>query len=112
MFREDYPIKVLHPTWLDPKNSITEGRWNQYKVLFKDLELDAGMRSWGGESIEFISTARGLVTGGSSKGYVYKPISHLPLYVSLSEAPKDLKSNVRAYRKINDIWYITYTWDD
>lgn len=112
MFREDYPLKVVHPTWIDPKNSISDTRWSEYKVLFKDLELDAGMRGWVGDSILFISTAQGLVTGGSSKGYIYKPINHLPLYSSLSKAPKDLKSNVRAYRKINDTWYITYSWDD
>jgi hypothetical protein len=112
MFREDSPISVVHPTWINPKKVISENRWNDYKSIFLELGLDAGMRSWGGESIWFISTAQGLVTGGSSKGYMYKPEIPKPLYSSLDTIPEDLESNVKGYRKINDNWYIIFDWDD
>jgi hypothetical protein len=112
MFREDAPASVIHPTWMSPDNVITAARWDEYKKLFLELGLDAGMRSWGGDSICFISTAQGLVTGGSSKGYMFKPENPKPLYMSLDNIPDDLESNVMGYRKINDEWYIVFDWDD
>ena len=112
MFREDAPATVIHPTWISPDNVITEARWDEYKKLFLELGLDAGMRSWGSDSIWFISTAQGLAIGGSSKGYMYKPENPEPLYMTLDNIPVDLKSNVMGYRKINDQWYIVFDWDD
>ena len=112
MLREDSPATVIHPTWISPDNVISETRWDEYKTLFSELGLDAGMRSWGGNSIWFISTAQGLVTGGSSKGYMYKPENPKPLFSSLDKIPEGLASNVKGYRKINDEWYIVFDWDD
>lgn len=112
MFRVDAPATVIHPTWVSPDNIISESRWDEYKKLFSDLGLDGGMRSWGGDSIWFISTAQGLVTGGSSKGYMYKPQNPVPLFTNLDQIPEGLESNVKGYRKINDEWYIVYDWDD
>jgi len=112
MFREDAPASVIHSTWMSPDNVVTEARWDEYKNIFLDLGLDAGMRSWGGDSIWFISTAQGLVTGGSSKGYMYKPENPQPLYSSLDSIPEDLASNVMGYRKIDDDWYIVFDWDN
>ncbi len=112
MFLEDTPASVIHPTWVNPENVISADRWAEYKVLFHELKLDAGIRSWGGDSIYFISTAQGLFMGGSSKGYMYKPETPYPLYPSLNKKPQDLKSNVMAYRKINKDWYIVFDWND
>lgn len=123
MFREDAPLAVAHPTWISPDKSISAERWKEYKALFKELQLDAGMRYYSlqfiegerhkaGESIEFISTAQGLVTGGSSKGYVYRPESPSPLFDSLDEARTNLESGTTGYRRINDEWYITFVWYD
>lgn len=108
MFKQDKPITVVHPTWILPKNAISNERWNVYKRLFNELDLDAGMRSWGGnESIYFISTARGMLDSSSSKGYVYKPQKPEFLFKNLDEFPKNLPKNARAYRKIDNDWYIT-----
>lgn len=112
MFREDAPVTEVHPNWINPDKVISQARWDDYKVLFSELGLDSGMRSWGGESIWFISTSQGLVTGGSSKGYMYKPESPHPLFTSLDKIPKGLESNVKGYRKISDDWYIVLEWDD
>lgn len=112
MFREDAPASVIHPTWMSPDHVVDDERWRKYKTLFDELELDAGIRTWGGESIRFISTAQGLVTGGSMKGYVYRPENPFPQYPSLNQIPDDLESNVTGYRKINEQWYIMFNWDD
>lgn len=112
MFRQDSPVQVVHPTFVHPAGAITPQRWAQYKVLFTELGLDAGMRAWEGQEIWFISTAQGLVTGGSSKGYMYKPSAPKPLFRNLDKIPAELPSNVRGYRKIDDDWYITVDWDD
>jgi len=112
MFREDHPVAIVHPDWISPDNVITVDRWAEYQKLFVELELDAGMRAWGEGGIWFIATARGPVTGGSSKGYMYQPATHTPVYSSLDEIPETLQANVKGYRKINDAWYIVLVWDN
>lgn len=108
MFREDNPVTVIHPNFMAPDDAISNTRWNAYKRLFEELELDAGMRALKGESIWFISTARGLSIAGSLKGYIFMPENPRPLYQSLNQRPDDLKSGVRGYRKINNEWYISF----
>ena len=112
MFQTDQPLKVVHPTWIDPENGINQARWEQYKAIFKELKLDAGMRVHGNTGLEFTATAKGLATGGSSKGLVYATKNLAPLYKNLDTLPPDLQSNVTGYRKINKFWYIYYEWDD
>ena len=112
MFHDDAPVQIVHPTFLQPDGAITAERWDQYKKLFNQLGLDGGMRGWEGEGIWFLSTTQGLVTGGSSKGYWYRPRSAVPLFPNLDSIPADLPSNVRGFRKIDDDWYITFDWDD
>ena len=112
MFYDDAPVQIIHPTFLQPEGAITAERWDQYKKLFSELGLDGGLRGWDGEGIWFLSTTQGLVTGGSSKGYWYKPRSAAPLFQNLDAIPSDLPSNVRGFRKIDDDWYITIDWDN
>jgi len=83
MFREDNAATVIHPKFLNPDNAISNTRWNAYKKLFEELELDAGMRSLNGRSIWFISTARGLSIAGSLKGYIFMPET-LDLFTRIS----------------------------
>jgi hypothetical protein len=111
MFRDDQ-MTVVHPTWIQPAGGISEERWAGYKDAFGRLHLDGGMRAWGGDSIWFVAYSSGLATGGSGKGYMYKPVDPTPLYQSLDAPPKDLASNVRAYRMARKDWYIEYSWDD
>ena len=112
MFEEDAPIKVVHPTWIDPEGVITLERWDEYRAIFRKLGIDAGMRRYEDTGLKFIVEVKGLVTGGSDKGFEYRPPKPEPLYDSLDEIPADLKSNVGAYRKIDDDWFITFSWDD
>jgi len=112
MFRSDHPLTVVAPTWQSPDGQLSNNRWNEYKVIFEELELDMGLRKWDAESIWFLNSIRGMVTGGDSKGLMYKPENPTPLYPSLNERPNDLESGVRAYKKIDENWYITYDWND
>ncbi len=110
MFKEDTPVSVVHPTWIAPENAITKERWYEYKKLFSELRLDGGMRSWLGESILFTSTAQGLSIGGSSKGYIYKPESPVPLYTNLENISPYSEKSGKGYKKINENWYIYFDW--
>ena len=112
MFAADYPLTTVHPHFIRPDHEISAERWEEYQKIFRELELDAGMRYGPNESIWFISTTHGLMTGGSIKGYVYRPKTPTPLYTSLNSIPDDLKSNVYAFKKINEEWFISFYWDD
>ena len=112
MFHNDYPIKVIVPTWQSPSGQLTVGRWAEYNELFRQLDIDMGMRARDENSVWFLNSTRGLASGGDIKGLIYKPESPSPLYNSLNEKPPDLNSGVRAYKKINQDWYITYDWND
>jgi len=110
MFRADYPLEVVAPTWQSPDSQLSDHRWNEYKEIFDELDLDMGLRKWDKDSIWFLNSTRGMVTGGDSKGLIYRPENPSPLYKTLNERPHDLESGVRGYRKISDDWYITYDW--
>lgn len=111
MFEKD-GMSVVHPSWVQPKNKISEARLAEYRDIFVRLELDGGLRSWGGESVRLISHSSGFVFGGSEKGFMYKPENPSPLYESLDIPPEDLLSNVSAYRYVKKNWYLEYRWDD
>jgi len=50
---------------------ITNERWEKYKSLFYKLGLEAGILNYQPDRVELISSTEGLLTGGSSKGYIY-----------------------------------------
>lgn len=112
MLVADQPLSSVHPTYIHPDYAISEERWEEYRGIFRELELDAGFGYHPNGSIWFTSTARGLVTGGSRKGYVFRPRNAIPLYTNLDSIPEDLKSNVYAFKKINEEWFIYFYWDD
>lgn len=99
MFHEDKNMSIIDDTWMNPENGISNQRWEEYKKLLTKLDLDGGVRSCGGECIEFISTSQGLLDAGSTKGYRYRP-----------QNPMSFKSEdtVIDYKKINENWYIFY----
>lgn len=112
MFEQDQPLKAVHPEWVEPKKAIDDARWAQYKQLFTALNLEAGIRSRPDNSLWFVSTVFGFAKGGSSKGYVYKPVMPTPQYPNLDTQPKEPgKGDHVAYRLISDQWYILYEWD-
>ncbi len=95
-----------------PKSEIgiSDERWSQYKNLFDELDLDAGILNYQPERTEFISSTKGLMTGGSSKGYVYllnKPNKLEKSLDNFDESGFNKDINY-AYKKIKGNWYLYY----
>lgn len=69
---DDFLWRVDHAGWPRAESDwgITRERWNEYKKLFKKVGLDNGLVNQG-KIILLFANNRGLLTGGSSKGYAY-----------------------------------------
>ena len=89
-------------------------RWREYRRLFAALHLEGGLERSEGDhpAIYLLASGRGMVTGGSSKGYAYSPTELSPTYPTLDSIPSDLPSNVTGYRHVSGPWYLYYSWDD
>ena len=92
---------------------ITNERWEDYKKLFKKLRLSNGIINYQPDTILLLATTKGLVTGGSMKGYAYLKEKPEMLVDSLDNYifPKTDKHSAIAYKQINNNWYIFYEVD-
>ena len=113
----DKEIVRLTPDFTYPEKSpgLTADRWQEYRELFRLIGSRNGIARYEAElpgAVFVLYSDKGLVVGGSSKGYVYSVAPLEPLLETLDEPPADLQSNVKAYRSIEDGWYIFYSWDD
>jgi hypothetical protein len=121
MSNEDSHVIRIAPdfTWLDnnaawprPESELgfSKQRWDEYRSLFSKLELKSGVLNYQPDLILFIASSKGLVTGGSSKGYAYS-VKDPPLIVesldnySFKDSDKDINL---AYRKLKGHWYLYY----
>lgn len=116
MSNEDAGLGRIAPTFIRPLSSgaaeISQERWDEYRALFKELDLRHGISRGGEGSIGLEYWATGMVTGGSYKGYVYSENELSPIINSLDKPSIPVKSMVPIYRKIKDSWYLYYMWDD
>lgn len=108
MFEQDGSPQVIAPDWKRSAKAIDQARWDEYKILFSELELDGGLRSSEGKTIKFIASAGGLPSANSGKGYMFRPKSPQAIYDNLDKFPDTRMS----YRKIDDDWYIFLHWTD
>ena len=113
----DKSLVRLAPTFTYPENppGLSAERWQQYRKLFREIGSTNGICRYESDlpgAVLVLYSDKGLVTGGSSKGYVYSPMPLEPHYANLDDPPHDLASNVKAYRRIDERWYIFYEWDD
>ena len=108
MLEQDSSAQVIAPSWVRPGNVLSESRWNEYKVLFSDLELEGGLRSLNDGTIKFIASAGGLPSANSGKGFMYRPKNPQAIYGNLNKFP-DTKMS---YLKIDDDWYLFLHWTD
>ena len=117
MVHEDSQLRSISYYYTDPsigsKGSISRNRWNDYKKLFSKIDLGSGLRKVEGpnNAIHFHASNLGLVTGGSSKGYIFTK-KVLPAVESLDDISIEIQSNVPIYRQIKKHWYLYYVWDD
>lgn len=97
---------------LNPDKGLPNARWDEYRQLFDKLRLNGGIaRPVDQKMLMLISASRGMVTGGSSKGYAYSEIPPGPLYESLdSITPNEIGSNP-AFKRIRGNWYLYVKFD-
>ena len=102
-------------TWLDnnaawprPESELgfSRQRWDEYRSLFLKLGLTAGVLNYQPDSVMFLASTRGLVTGGSSKGYAYSLKEPEVIVDSLDNATFS-KSRI-AYKRLKGNWYLFY----
>src|SRR5207248_7491503 len=99
-----------NPRWPRPESEIgfSMERWDQYRELFKRLDLRKGLSRYpDGNTIEFIASTQGLLTGGSSKGYIYSTKNLTPLYDSLDQ-PAPSSQGKYVYKRLKTNWYLYY----
>jgi hypothetical protein len=98
--------------WPRPESELgfSNQRWDEYRSLFRKLDLKSGILNYQPDLILFLASTKGLVTGGSSKGYAYS-VKEPPLIVeSLDDYSfKDSKKDINiVYRKLKGNWYLFY----
>ena len=108
MFEQDGSPLVIAPDRVRPAKVIPQSRWEEYNALFSELELEGGLRSLDGETIQFIASAGGLPSASSGKGYMFRPKSPQAIYDNLDKFPDTRMS----YRKIDEDWYVFLHWTD
>jgi hypothetical protein len=110
-------------TWLEDNSAwprqesdlgFSTARWDEYREMFRELSLDAGTaRTLDRPDVLFlIASAKGLVTGGSDKGYAYSPLPLEPLGESLDSIHAAPSSGVPAFKRLEGPWYLYVRWDD
>lgn len=105
----DYPPSKL-------KKVLPEERWNEYRNLFDKLNLTAGICNYQPKEVWFLASGKGMVTGGSTKGYMYLAEEPSPIIESLDKPnfnrPEfEGKSSAILYRKLKGNWYLYYEID-
>jgi hypothetical protein len=96
--------------WPRPESEwgISRDRWDRYRELFALLGLKNGLLRLSGKSeVEFFTSTTGLVTGGTSKGYIHSLDDMAPVVDSLDGIEKTAKRG-NTYKKIKDHWYLFY----
>lgn len=121
MFNQDEHVTRIAPgfTWLDtdaswPRKNIgfSEERWDEYRRLFRKLNIEAGIsRSTDYPGTIFISEygSGGAVGGSSEKGYVYSQHPLAPVLSSLDVIPAnvyDREHHAIAFKALAKDWYL------
>ena len=84
-----------------------EGGRKIFRDLDRQLELSLRRPDPDGNTIEFIASTQGLLTGGSSKGYIYSTKNLTPLYDSLDQ-PAPSSQGKYVYKRLKTNWYLYY----
>jgi len=121
MSQEDFNLIRIAPdftwtqksaAWPRPESGLgfSPQRWDEYRGLFRKLDLKSGILSYQPDLVLFLASTKGLVTGGSSKGYAYC-VKEPPLVVESLDnySFKDSKKDIdRVYRRLKGNWYLFY----
>jgi hypothetical protein len=117
MAERDRSVVRIAPdfTWLendlrwprpDDQLGFSRERWEQYRSLFRQLHLEAGVaRTESHPGVLFlIASAKGLVTGGSDKGYAFSRVKLASVDVALDRVPR--REGVPVFKHLDGDWYL------
>jgi len=112
MLKEDRDIVTLGFNYVfykdESSRELSEERLNEYRKLFKELNLNSGIYRDNESSVRLIIFEKGWLTN-SEKSYLYSSIKPSEIVNSLDEIIKNDAGNHRAaYKKIQDNWYLYY----
>lgn len=113
MFFEDSDIVRLndeHVFYSEGSNwSIPNERLAEYRRLFRELGLEAGMPSDGANAVGLIASSKGLFIPNSEKSYVYSRIEPSSLVESLDNIiARNRGDQAPVYRRLEGNWYLYY----
>jgi hypothetical protein len=108
----DFTWTDTNAAWPRPESELgfSAERWDEYRRLFKKLELKAGILNYQPDLVLLTASTQGLLTGGSGKGYAYSLKEPSPIVESLDNVSfkGSEKSMNFAYWKLKGNWYLFY----
>ncbi len=112
MFEEDSDIvKITHKSVFfdkSPSRNLPTGRLEEYRSLFKTLQLEGGIKRERNQLL-LIASTKGLVIPNSGKTYVFSVREPAPLVESLDEVIKHHHGDQPpVYKKLFGNWYLFY----
>jgi hypothetical protein len=103
----DFTWTTSSVAWPRPDSQLgfTLERWDEYRRLFRGLGLEAGvLRPYDHrDAVYLLVQTKGLVTGGSTKGYAY---SDTPLEPRCDSLDAPLRGDGICFKPLDDKWYI------
>jgi hypothetical protein len=98
------------------KRGITREKWNEYRRLFREVEL-SGLDKDKAGNVYFVAFATDFVGGGTTKGFVHcvnfgdRDKAFLPC-VDQRDSGQVEEAGYKgySYRKLGQNWYIFETW--
>ena len=88
---------------------ISEERLNEYRRLFKELKMDAGVHRDRNGAVRLVASSAGVFISNSEKSYVYSNTELSPLVDSLDRvAQNDHGDQSPVYKKLYGNWYLYY----
>ncbi len=103
----DFTWTTSSVAWPRPDSELgfSKARWDAYRRLFRMLAVEAGvLRPWEHrDAIYLLVQTKGLVTGGSTKGYAY---SDAPLDPRCQSLDQPLRGDGVCFKPIDEKWYI------
>jgi hypothetical protein len=105
----DFTWTTSSVAWPRPASELgfTRQRWDEYRRLFQTLGLEAGvLRPWDHrDAVYLLVQSKGLVTGGSTKGYAYSETTLEPQCESLDK-PEAVVHTEICFKPLGGNWYL------
>jgi len=108
----DFTWTASNFAWPRPESELgfSVERWNEYRHLFQTLGLEGGvLRPWDhSDAVYLIVQGKGLVIGGSVKGYAYSDTALEPRCDSLDniEVRKARDDTEICFKSLGGKWYL------